>query len=164
MSKNTPLSVLRLRRSWRFYLTHPWLLIKDIYRIIIDIYRRARYGWTYSDAWNFCDWFIAISPQMLRHIANQGSAYPGTKPFETAKQWRDWLNKMAALIETADENWQDEQNRYHAEFMIQLATSCEDKNLSKKYYEECRKLGEAGAQNIETALTEMGKHFLKIWD
>lgn len=164
MSKNTPLSVLRLRRSWRFYLTHPWRIVKDIYKVIRDIYRRARYGWTYSDAWNFCDWFIAISPQMLRHIANHGMAYPGTKPFETAEQWRDWLNKMAALIETADENWQDEQNKYHAEFMIQLATFCKDNDLAMKYYDECVRLGKEGAQNIETALTEMGKHFLKIWD
>lgn len=38
MSKNTPLSVLQLRHSWRFYLTRPWLFVKDIYRIIIDIY------------------------------------------------------------------------------------------------------------------------------
>ena len=164
MSKRDSLSVLQLRRSWRFYLTHPWYFIKDIYRIIIDIYRRARYGWTYSDAWNFCDWFIAISPQMLRKLANDGLAYPGTAPFEVADEWRDWLNRMAALIETADENWQNEQNKYYAEFMSQLATSCEDKSLSDKYFKECRKLGEEGAQNIETALTEMGKYFLQIWD
>lgn len=48
--------------------------------------------------------------------------------------------------------------------MIQLATSCKDKSLSEKYFEECKRLEAEGAQNIETALTEMGKHFLKIWD
>ena len=164
MSKRDSLSVLQFPRSARFYLTHPQYFIRDTYRIIIDIYRRARYGWTYSDAWNFCDWFVAISPQMLRKIANDGLAYPGTAPFETEDKWRDWLRKMAGLIETADENWQNEQNKYYTDFIIQLKTSCEDNSLAMKYYNECIRLGKEGAQNIETALTEMSKYFLKIWD
>ena len=73
--------------SKRYYLTHPWKFFKDLNRNIKDICMRARYGFTWTDIWNWDHWFLHTTPQMLRHMADNGSAYPGKPPFDTPDEW-----------------------------------------------------------------------------
>lgn len=180
MKYNDSYSVWRLPCAKRYYLTHPWKWVKDIKRNIADTYRRAKYGWTWVDVWNFDSWFLTIAPDMLRHMADKGSAYPGREPFETPEQWHDWLYEMAGLLETGREDWQDKHNEYYKEYMDHIMDDWEppikDKSgfyhskpkeqteLQKKYFARAAELAEEGQKNVERALTSMAPHFHCLWD
>ena len=155
-------SVWYMPYNKRYLITHPWQWIRCAYRNIRDAYRRSVYGWTYGDVWDWDGWFINTTPNMLRHMADHGSGYPGTKPFETPEKWRDWLHHIADLIETASEDWQNEHNEFYRDYMDHIFEN--DKERSNKYFERAKELRESGEKNIAQAMKEMGEHFSKLWD
>ena len=127
--------------SKRHYLTHPWKWFGSLIRNIKDVCMRARYGFTWSDVWNFDQWFLHVAPNMLRHMAAKGSAYPGRPPFETPEKWRDWLNEMAHLLETGTEDWQNDHNEYYEAYMKDIMANWDSNKkdeIRKKYFEEMK--------------------------
>ena len=165
--------------SKRYYLTHPWKWFKDLGRNIADAHMRIRYGFCWSDVWNWDHWFMHTTPQMLRHMADHGSAYPGHPPFENPDDWHDWLHHIADLIESGSEDWQDEHNEYHEEYMEHIMEHWntwtdadgnvhrkprEQSELDKKYFARSKELAEQGEINVQEALSEIGKHFYDCWD
>ena len=120
---------------------------------------RARYGWTYSDVWNWDIWFAYTVPPMLRHMADYGSAYPGYEPFDTPEKWHDWLHNIADMIETSTEDWQDEHNEYYEEY-----TNSWDEELRIKYMQRAEELAKQGDRNIRYAFENLGKYFYNLWD
>lgn len=176
-------SAFKFSCSKRYYLTHPWKWFKDAYNNIRDAYRRARYGWTYADAWNWDTWFLEVAPPMLRHIADHGSAYPGYPPFDGEhgrERWCDWLHEVADLLETGTEDWQDAHNEYYDEYMEHIMEDWQevytDENgyihhkvtkrseISNKYFERSAELYEQGEKNVRNALSMIAEHFHAIWD
>ena len=143
----------------RYYVTHPWKLVKNIGQNIRAAYMRARYGWTYGDVWDWDYWFMNVVPEMFRYLAKHGCAYPGYEPFETPEKWREWLLETADLIETGKEDWQDEHNEYCEEY-----TNTWDKELGEKYYARAKELSEQGEKNIRIALGRIAEHFYCLWD
>lgn len=163
--------------SKRHYLTHPWKWFKDLWRGIRDSWMRAKYGFCYSDVWDWDNWFLYTTPQMLRHMADKGSAYPGMPPFETSEKWHDWLHEVADLLESGREDWQDAHNEYHDEYMKQLSgIHWEDDNeyihcmtrekteIDKKYWDRAHELSKQGEDNVRRAMSMMGEHFFCLWD
>lgn len=167
--------------SKRYYLTHPWKWFKDLGRFVKDVCMRARYGFTWSDVWNWDHWFLHTTPNMLRHMALHGSAFPGHPPFDTPERWHDWLNEIADLIETGTEDWQDAHNEYHDEYIeyIHKYYSVEkwkddDGNIhslhntqpeiSKKYHARAQELYKQGEANVRRAMTALGEHLYDVWD
>lgn len=143
----------------RYYLTHPWKWFAQIGRNIRATYMRTKYGWTYSDVWDWDYWFMNVVPEMFRYLAEHGCAYPGYEPFETPEKWREWLLETADLIETGKEDWQDEHNKYCEEY-----TNTWDKELGKKYFARAEELRIQGERNIRIALGRIAEHFYNIWD
>lgn len=166
--------------SKRYYLTHPWTFFKDLNRNIKDICMRARYGFTWTDIWNWDHWFLHTTPQMLRHMADHGSAYPGKPPFETRDEWYKWLHHIADLLETGNEEWQEEHNEYYKEYMDNLMKgwmiTWTDENgnrhskpherteLDDKYFARAKELSEQGDANVKEAMTQLGTFFGLVWD
>lgn len=159
-------SVWYMPYNKKYLITHPWQWFRCAWRNIRDAWRRSVYGWTYSDVWDWDTWFMRVVPDMLRHMANHGSAYPGHAPFETPEKWHDWLNEMAHLIETADEAWQDEHNEYYEEYMKHIMGNLnkEPSEIYKNYMNRSKELAKEGEDNIRRALTFIGEHFHNIWD
>lgn len=164
----------------RYYLTHPWKWFSSLWRNIKDVCMRARYGFTWTDVWNWDHWFLHTTPNMLRHIAAKGNAYPGYPPFDTSEKWHDWLNEIADLLETGNEDWQDEHNEYHDEYMKYLENDwepmIEDENgmihhkvterpeICEKYMTRANELAKQGNDNVRRAVTAIAEHFFEIWD
>ena len=94
-------SVWYMPYNKRYLITHPWQWVRCACRNIRDAWRRSVYGWTYGDVWDWDNWFTHVVPDMLRHMADKGSAYPGYEPFDTPEKWHKWLHWIADLIETA---------------------------------------------------------------
>ena len=162
----------------RYYITHPWKLVKNIGQNIRAAYMRARYGWTYGDVWDWDMWFLNVVPPMFRYLAEHGHAYPGYEPFETPEKWREWLNEMADLLDTAKEGWQDEHNEYYKAYINESwkpvrkmdengyihTTIPEPSELSKKYHTRAKELYEQGEKNLRFVLSQIAEHFYSIWD
>lgn len=164
--------------GWRYYIRQPWKWFRDCGRKVRDWYRRCKFGWTYSDAWNWDTWFIETVPPMLRHIADHGMGYPGQEPFNTPEQWHTWLHKIADLIDTASEDWQNEHNEYYEEYingimasaswidefgLVHTTVKSEDE-IDKKYFARANELAEEGQKNMEEAMEQLGRYFHWIWD
>lgn len=164
----------------RYYLTHPWIWVRDLWRNFRDVRMRVQYGFTYGDIWDWDMWFLRTAPQMFRYIAEHGSAYPGHEPFETPERWHDWLNEMAGLLESGREEWQEKHNEYHEEYMARLmdkwkkptednngllhARTPEKTELDNKYWNRANELAQQGEDNVRRALTCISEHFYDIWD
>lgn len=163
--------------SKRYYLTHPWEWFGQLGRNIRATYMRAKYGWTYSDVWNWDQWFMNVTPSMFRYLAEHSSAYPGHEPFETPEKWCEWLNEMANLIETGREDWQDEHNEYYEAYLNESFERPklgedgmwhhipkEPTELSKKCRARTEELYKQGDRNVRFALSQIAEHFYNIWD
>ena len=99
MSKVKDLSVWQWPYRKKYYLTHPWKWISQLFLNIGDAKDRARYGYCRTDWYDFDNWFTTISPMMLREMAEKGNGYPGRPPFDTSEKWHSWLNRMADQLE-----------------------------------------------------------------
>ncbi len=143
----------------KYYITHPWKWFSQFGRNIRSTYMRAKYGWTYSDVWNWDTWFAHTVPSMLRHMADHGSAYPGREPFDTPEKWHDWLHNIADMIETGTEEWQDKHNEYYEEYLEKF-----DEESRDLYWQRANELSEQGNRNIRYALGQIAEHYYDIWD
>lgn len=164
--------------GWRYYIVRPCRWFRDCGRKARDWYHKIKFGWTYSDVWNWDCWFIETVPPMLRYLAKNACGYPGIEPFETPEKWSVWLENIATLIETASESYQDKHNEYYEEYIGGLVASdrwidefglvhsrIEDKDiLREKYFAREKELAAEGQKNIEIAMCELGKYFYYIWD
>lgn len=155
-------SVWYMPYNKRYLITHPWQWVRCAYKNIRDAWRRSVYGWTYGDVWDWDTWFTRVVPDMLRHMADKGSAYPGYEPFDTSEKWHKWLHWIADLIETADEEWQDEHNEFYKDYMDHIWEN--DKERFNKYMTRANELREMGDENIKLALRQVSENFSSLWD
>lgn len=166
--------------SPKYYLTHPWKWFGQLGRNIRAAHMRCTRGWCYSDVWDWDSWFMHTVPEMFRHLADKGNAYPGQEPFETPEKWRDWLHKMADQIESCTEEAQEKNNEYYKDYMKHIMDKYappeedgegnliwphqERTELDDKYFNRCKELGQQAQTDIEDVMDQLGKHFYKIWD
>jgi len=164
--KNKGYSVWYWPYTKHYYLTHPWKWFSQLGKNLRDVYRRAKYGWTYADVWDMDYWIMNTFPPMLRHMADHGSAYPGRGRFDTPEKWHTWLHAMADLIESGLEDRQNECNEYYKEYIEHLFDP--DKlrviEMDRDYYRRAAEIGEDATDNVALAMTELGKEFYNLWD
>ena len=114
--RENKLSVWTFSYSKRYYLTHPWKWFKDLYWNWRNFWNRARFGYAYIDVWNFCDWYPRVGAEALRYLARHNNGYPGTKPWTTMEEWREYLEYMANRLErcanSMDICFGEERNEY----------------------------------------------------
>jgi len=173
-------SVWTFPYSKRYYLTHPWKWFKELWRNCRDAYRRARYGYTYVDVWNWYSWFLKTTIPMFRYLADKGCAYPCDDDFDTPEKWEEWLRHMADLLESGSEEWQEAHNEYHDEYMSHIMddwkppikdengnlvyTTQEPSDLDKKYWARAKELHTQGHENVKEAFAQIAKNFYALWD
>jgi len=76
----------------KWYLTHPWLLIKDITRNIKWAWQRVNRGWDDRDLWSLDIRICVLMEQWLNEFMEENPSYPAefTHPNE-------WTNVIAAI-------------------------------------------------------------------
>ena len=167
-----------------YYLTHPIKFFKELRANLVNAWMRITKGYCYTDVWNINSWFCLVLPPMLRHMADYGSAYPGTKPFETPEKWHDWLHSMADVIETFEDEefWYTKKNEFAEEWekVNQKARSCsidengntiisynEDehyKEIKDLYFMRMEEISKERQELIEDTLSQFSKYFDMLWD
>lgn len=171
-------SVWYMPYSKKYLLTHPWKWFYYTWRNICDAWHRSVYGWAYGDVWDWDNWFLHIVPDMLRYMADRGSAYPGHAPFDTPEKWHEWLHEMADLLETGLEEWQDKHNEFYEEYKNQnrWIPTFKDKDgklfraprlhtdIDKKYISRAAQLAKQGEDNVRRAFEGLSQFFYDLWD
>ena len=164
----------------RYYITHPWKWFRECWINLKNAWMRATKGYCYTDLWNMDDWFVEIFPRMLRQLAKDHQAYPGSPPFETSEKWEQWLIEMAENLEYAASD-PDEENEYAKEFTAML-DHCHEvkrktgattitfelddayKELRDKYFNRAKELTDSQQEILEDSMAEIGKHLHCLWD
>ena len=96
-SKPISLCVFSYKKS--YYLTHPFLFIKELWIGAKNAYHRMRYGFSWGDVWNMDTYLGQLVPSMLREIAI-GSC--GTPYDVTGEEYKAYLMALARLFEIAN--------------------------------------------------------------
>lgn len=171
-------SVWYMPYNKKYLLTHPWKWFSCAWRNIRDAWHRSVYGWAYGDVWDWDNWFLHTVPDMLRYMADHGSAFPGHTPFDTPEKWHEWLHEMADLLETGSEDWQDEHNEFYEEYLHQnrWTPTFKEKDgklfhapqlrteIDKKYIARATQLAKQGEDNVRRAFALLGEHFYNLYD
>lgn len=185
--KKNPLSVWTFPYRKSYYLTHPWKWFKDLYWNIRNFWHRGRYGYAYIDVWNFCDWYPRVGAEALRYLARHNSGYPATKPWNTMKEWREYLEYMANRLErcanSQDILFGEERNEYKEQFdeimrktrlikedekgntvLSHTAFTPEEEEIRKKYWEREKEIHDADQAYIEETYKWLAEDLSHFWD
>lgn len=179
--KKNKLSVWIFPYRKRYYLTHPWKIASDFRDAIQNFFHRARYGYAYSDVWEWYNWWTSVGAEALRYLAKHGHGYPGYPPWETPEKWYEHLNELANNLEwcaTAGEFCNhEEQNEYHKDWEeMQNRTrrteddvtwhdlDVKDKILNKKYWAREQELVQQEEDRRAEIFAELGRNLPRYWD
>ena len=186
LKKSNPLSVNTFPYRKLYYLTHPWKILKDIYWNVKNFWHRGRFGYAYVDVWNFCNWYPRVGAEALRYLARHNSSYPGTKPWSTIEEWREYLeylaNRLQRCADSQDILFGQERNEYQEELdNIMRETrkithnadgsiteshplSKEQEEIRKKYWEREKEIRNADQAYIEETYKWVAEDLPYFWD
>lgn len=184
MSNHLSLNSFPFKKT--YYLTHPWRWFHDLYWNIRNFWHRGRYGYAYVDVWNFCDWYPRVGAEALRYLAAHNSGYPATKPWETMKEWREYLEYLANRLErcanSMDICFGEDRNEYKDkldEIMERRriitynddgtvthshTLTPEEEEIRKKYWEREKEIREADCEYNKETFRWIGEDLPHIWD
>lgn len=164
--------------STSYYLTHPWKWIKDAYWNIRNFIHRGRYGYAYSDVWEWFVWWPTVGAEALRYLRDHGCGYPGIDQWDTPEKWADYLTNLADKLEWCTNDDTDEENEFKDEFkrmyeMRRIVTddgftfmemTDEDKKIRDKYFARSFEIEEEHTQKRIEIFEELGKVLPRLWD
>lgn len=179
--KYNPLSLNTYPLRKRAYIIHPLRLVKTMYRNIRNFIYRGRYGYCPLDAWNFCEWFPRVGAEALHYLALHNEGYPAVEPWNTPKDWDDYLLYMSQRLkrcaDSQDIEFGEDRNEYASQFdtimrnhrvhteegtKITKLTPEEDE-IRKKYFEREKEIHDADvAYDIET-FKWLAEDIRRIW-
>lgn len=186
MSKKNPLSVWSYPYRKTYYLTHPWKWWHDTYWNIRNWIHRANKGFAYIDCWNFCTYYPRVGAEALRYLARHNNSYPGTKPWNTMKEWREYLeylaNRLQRCADSQDILFGEDRNEYKDELneimkqrekrvenadgsiTVSHTLTPEEEEIRKKYWEREAEIRNADSAYIRETYKWIGEDLQHFWD
>ena len=153
--------------STRYYLTHPWTWFKDLYEGLKNARMRVKYGFCWPDIWNYYDWYLRTTPQMLRYLGLHSSGYPGIAPFDEPGKWSSWLLWAADELEASREEVFEKRNEYYEEYMKQFENWEPNRKVSeldKKYFARERELYDEMNARRKKIMEQIAEYFTMLFD
>ncbi len=102
-----------LRKSWKWYLTHPWEICEEFYSEIKYFLQRGWRGYADCDVWGFDLYLTELMADGLK-ILSEGIGYPGQGEMNTAKRWERALKLNAKrfqdVIDYEEVGWETDKN------------------------------------------------------
>lgn len=165
----------------RYYLTHPWKFISQTFDNFRAGWQRIVKGYANRDVWDLDHYWLDILSHELRFLAENGSAYPGTEPFETPEKWHQWLNGIADRLDALQEDWAESRNEYEQQYfkameeyrtvsftdtgaIITTYNDDDIKELHDRWLARMDELNEAQMQETIDVFEELGRHWYLLWD
>ena len=153
--------------STRYYLTHPWVWFKDMYTGLKNARMRVKYGFCWTDIWSYSEWYLQITPQMLRYLGLNSCGYPGWGKFDEPGKWSSWLLWAADELDACREENYEKRNEYYEEYMKQFDNwkpNREVSELDRKYFAREKELAEEAEVRRKKVMEELNENFLLLYD
>lgn len=93
--KCTPIRLYVFGYNKKWYLTHPWLLVKDLWIGIKNFWHRGRYGYAWVDLWNTDTYLEELVTNMIDQLAERSHGWPQCDEWP---EFEDWQNELHALV------------------------------------------------------------------
>jgi hypothetical protein len=106
----------------KWYLTHPWLFVDNLFRNIKWAFQRVFRGWDDKSVWDINYFLTDILPPMIKKLDKQG--YPaslckeGLTDEEGERIWQDILNKIVLGFEAAERIQSFKKNNYKEDIKL----------------------------------------------
>ena len=94
-----PISLCVFSYKKSYYLTHPFLFVKELWIGAKNAYHRMRYGFAWVDLWNMDTYFAQLVPSMLKELASRSC---GTPYGIEEEEYKAYLMALAHLFEIAN--------------------------------------------------------------
>ena len=190
MSENVwrPFSGFEYKRPWRV-----WDLLKQIRKDIKWAHQRIWNGYCDYDLYSIYDWFLEIMPCMLEKYKTTRHGSPVGKNTQLLPmtdeerdqaihdEWDHTLDRMIFLLREMDEHDNPYTDDYmkmiikyregpieHADGSVSYRhkdiTDPKDKELSKKYHDEIKRIDEYRNDCKKIFFEEFSEHFYDLWD
>lgn len=159
-------SVFGFNYTKGYYLTHPWKWVQEFCQHLHYAWRRARYGWTWEDTWNWDMWFSTVAPAMLRHLADNCSGY-NDSIYDCMEEYQEEVRQLADNIELLDnEKFQERYNKYYDtyETSLDIMTYDEHKDIAKQYYDEAHRLTDKYNEHKKATFVALADMYELLWD
>ena len=91
-----PISLCVFSYKKSYYLTHPFLFIKELWIGARNAWHRMRYGFAWIDLWNMDTYLGKLVPSMLRELAVRSC---GTPYDIKEEEYKAYLTALARLFE-----------------------------------------------------------------
>lgn len=101
-----PISLCVFSYKKSYYLTHPFLFVKDMWIGAKNAWHRMRYGFAWVDLYNMDTYFGQLVPSMLRELAVRSC---GTPYDIEEEEYKAYLMALAHLFEIANIDKFDEE-------------------------------------------------------
>jgi len=100
-------------RSWstRYYLTHPWKIVKDWINAGKNLWARARKGYAWVDLWNLDGYLGTMIPNALDELADRSCGSPCNDEWPTYEDWTAELHVLAHLLRICNYDSVDEDDK-----------------------------------------------------
>ena len=169
-----------------YYLTHPWKWWHDFYWSIRNFIHRGRYGFAYSDVWNWYWWWATAGAEALRYLAKHHKGYPAYKPWETPEKWTEYLNDLADkldwCVEANELGYHEDLNPFEAArkavlarctvhgkdengyYFTRLETTPEDEDVLNMWRSMEEDLTQEDIKKTAEIFTEIGRNLGRFWD
>ena len=184
--KKNKLSVWTWPYRKSVYICKPWRWFRELWINLTNFIHRGRYGFAYSDVWEFASWWPMVGAAALRYFAENGYGYPGCEPWETPEAWKAHLLKLADdldwCVDSQDILYTDDKNEYK-EQMDEINKRCHreekdengmwhtwlemtdaDKVIRDKYFEREKELIEQQTEKRIKIFEEIGRNLPRYWD
>ena len=184
--KDNPLSLWKSAYSIKYYFKHPISGFKNIYWYVRNFYHRGKYGYAYFDVWNWYHWWTNVGAEALRYLANNGSAYPATDPWNSKLQWEAYLYNLAGKLNWCEKSceidchgdrneynvmrnqiYEHRRNKRANEFdwkTTTFETTEDEDDVIRKYWEREAELAKEDEQKRSEIFAEIGRRLPRFWD
>ena len=131
--------------------------MKLYYRIQNALYdfrrrcQRFKRGYSYSDVWNMCDWFMRTVKPMLIHLKNEGISYP--YEFNDRSEWEAVMDEMIKCLDFMDED-----------YVLKFLGFCESDYYRRITSEDWKRIYNMMEENKNRFFELFSKYFYSLWD
>lgn len=131
MRNKNKLSVWQFCYRPSYYLTHPWKWLKDLRRCIRDFIHRGRYGFAYSDVWEWGSWWPMVGAEAMRYLAEHCEGYPAGD-FESYEAYQAYLAGLAEQLQWCATSQEEFGTHHHGkvnEYKQAYDTICDERAI-----------------------------------
>lgn len=155
------LSLFHPNRPKSYYITHPFIWFRDIYKSLKNFYLRGRYGFAPTDAWNFDTWYPLVGAAAIKYMALNGCSF--SIDYENRAAWFSFLMDLSKDLRECVYD-EDKENEYAADFYNGVENDNLNPEIRDKYFSRLKEINDKAKSNARKIYSKIGENLFNLWD